>query len=46
MFSKQDDILTAAEKYMEEHGTGDFQRLITKVNTYIYKLTIALGTNH
>lgn len=31
MFSKQDDILTAAEKYMEEHGTEAFERLITKV---------------
>lgn len=31
IFSKQDDILTAAEKYMEEHGTEAFERLITKV---------------
>ncbi|OMO93157.1 TB2/DP1/HVA22-related protein [Corchorus capsularis] len=31
IFRKQDDdILTAAEKYMEEHGTHEFGRLITK----------------
>lgn len=33
MFSKPDDVLTAAEKYMEEHGTEAFERLITKVCT-------------
>lgn len=31
LFSKQDDVLTAAEKYIEEHGTEAFERLITKV---------------
>ncbi|KAB2047925.1 HVA22-like protein c [Gossypium arboreum] len=30
IFSQQDDILTAAEKYIEEHGTHEFERLITK----------------
>ncbi|KAE8683073.1 HVA22-like protein c [Hibiscus syriacus] len=30
IFSKQDDILTAAERYIEEHGTHEFERLITK----------------
>ncbi|EEF39896.1 HVA22-like protein c [Ricinus communis] len=32
VFTKQDDILTAAEKYMEEHGTEAFERLITKAD--------------
>ncbi|XP_048318835.2 HVA22-like protein c [Ziziphus jujuba] len=32
IFSKQDDILTAAEKYIEEHGTEAFERLITKAD--------------
>lgn len=31
LFSKQDDVLTAAEKYIEEHGTEAFERLIAKV---------------
>lgn len=31
IFSKQDDILTAAEKYIAEHGTADFERIIHKV---------------
>ncbi|KAJ9187508.1 hypothetical protein P3X46_002954 [Hevea brasiliensis] len=32
IFSKPDDILTAAEKYMEENGTEAFERLITKAD--------------
>ncbi|BBG94236.1 HVA22 homologue C [Prunus dulcis] len=32
IFSKPDDVLTAAEKYMEEHGTEAFERLITKAD--------------
>ncbi|XP_021890589.1 HVA22-like protein c [Carica papaya] len=32
IFSKPDDILTAAEKYIEEHGTEEFERLITKAD--------------
>lgn len=37
----EDDILTAAEKYMEQHGTEAFERMIVRVNfefisTYIY----------
>lgn len=35
IFSKPDDVLTAAEKYMEEHDTEAFERLITKVLGYI-----------
>ncbi|XP_047148674.1 HVA22-like protein c [Vigna umbellata] len=31
IFSKQDDVLSAAERYMEEHGNEAFQRLITKM---------------
>lgn len=31
IFSKQDDVLTAAERYMEQHGTEAFERLISKV---------------
>ena len=34
IFSKQDDVLTAAERYMEEHGTEAFERLITKVHIF------------
>ncbi|MCI71340.1 HVA22-like protein c, partial [Trifolium medium] len=30
IFSKQDDVLTAAERHMQEHGTEAFERLITK----------------
>ena len=32
IFSKPDDVLTAAERYMEEHGTEAFERLIHKVS--------------
>lgn len=35
IFSKQDDVLTAAERYMQEHGTEAFERLITKVHKHI-----------
>lgn len=31
-FSKPDDILTAAEKYIAEHGTGEFQDIINKAD--------------
>lgn len=31
IFSKPDDVLTAAEKYIEEHGTEAFERMISKV---------------
>lgn len=34
IFSKQDDVLSAAERYMEEHGTEAFERLITKVHIF------------
>ncbi|KAJ6882082.1 HVA22-like protein a [Populus alba x Populus x berolinensis] len=30
VFSKPDDVLTAAEKYIEENGTSAFEKLITK----------------
>ncbi|XP_061358602.1 HVA22-like protein c [Gastrolobium bilobum] len=30
IFSKPDDVLSAAERYMEEHGTEAFERLISK----------------
>ncbi|KAE9595606.1 hypothetical protein Lal_00030500 [Lupinus albus] len=32
IFGKQDDVLTAAERYMEEHGTEAFERLISKAD--------------
>lgn len=32
LFSKQDDILTAAEKYIEENGPEAFERLIARVS--------------
>ncbi|KAJ9709266.1 hypothetical protein PVL29_000966 [Vitis rotundifolia] len=32
IFSKPDDILTAAEKYIEEHGTEAFERMISKAD--------------
>ncbi|KAG5522821.1 hypothetical protein RHGRI_034836 [Rhododendron griersonianum] len=31
IFSKPDDILTAAEKYMQENGPEAFEKLISKV---------------
>ncbi|KAL8142342.1 hypothetical protein V2J09_015374 [Rumex salicifolius] len=31
IFRQPDDVLTAAERYIEENGTGAFQRLINKV---------------
>ena len=31
IFSKPDDILTAAEKYIEENGPEEFEKLISKV---------------
>lgn len=32
IFNQPDDILTAAEKYIEEHGTEAFERMIIKVH--------------
>ncbi|XP_074264855.1 HVA22-like protein a isoform X1 [Silene latifolia] len=32
-FKKQDDVLSAAERYIEENGTDAFQRLIRKADT-------------
>ncbi|KAJ7953792.1 HVA22-like protein [Quillaja saponaria] len=32
IFSKPDDVLTAAEKYIEENGTEAFERLISKAD--------------
>ncbi|RWR93095.1 HVA22-like protein a [Cinnamomum micranthum f. kanehirae] len=32
IFSKPDDILTAAEKYIEENGPEEFEKLISKTN--------------
>lgn len=37
-FSKPDDILTAAEKYIAENGTQDLQNLINRVYTLIHSL--------
>jgi len=34
IFSKQDDVLSAAERYMQEHGTEAFERLISKVHKH------------
>jgi receptor expression-enhancing protein 5/6 len=33
IFSKPDDILTAAEKYIAENGTDQFQQIINKVSS-------------
>lgn len=35
VFSKPDDILTAAEKYIQEHGTDEFENLIHRVRCNI-----------
>ncbi|KAF5449662.1 hypothetical protein F2P56_030083 [Juglans regia] len=32
IFKKQDDVLTAAERYIEEHGPEAFERLISKAD--------------
>ncbi|KOM31437.1 hypothetical protein LR48_Vigan01g099200 [Vigna angularis] len=32
LFSESDDVLSAAERYMEEHGTEAFERLINKAS--------------
>ncbi|KAL7260943.1 hypothetical protein ACSBR1_006583 [Camellia fascicularis] len=32
IFNKPDDVLSAAEKYIEEHGTEAFERLISKAD--------------
>ncbi|MFS8031742.1 hypothetical protein Hanom_Chr17g01549511 [Helianthus anomalus] len=32
IFSKQDDILTAAEKYIAENGPEEFERLISRAD--------------
>lgn len=36
VFSKQDDILTAAEKYIQEHGTDEFENLIHRADRGAY----------
>ncbi|KAI3433055.1 HVA22-like protein [Psidium guajava] len=38
LFHKRDDVLTAAERYMEEHGTEAFERLISKSVSVICRL--------
>lgn len=43
LFHKQDDVLTAAEKYMEEHGTEAFERLISKVCRLLHDEILFLG---
>lgn len=40
VFSKPDDILTAAEKYMEENGTDAFEKLIHRVLHLPYSFSI------
>lgn len=35
LFNQPDDVLSAAERYMEEHGTEAIERLINKVRTHI-----------
>ncbi|XP_059448331.1 HVA22-like protein c [Corylus avellana] len=34
IFSKPDDVLTAAEKYIEENGTEAFEKLISKAGSH------------
>lgn len=36
IFSKQDDILTAAEKYIQEHGSDAFENIINGVSQQLY----------
>lgn len=43
LFHKQDDVLTAAERYMEEHGTEAFERLISKVRRLLHDAILVLG---
>lgn len=38
LFSESDDVLSAAERYMEEHGTEAFERLISKVHILLMLL--------
>jgi len=38
LFSESDDVLSAAERYMEEHGTEAFERLINKVHILLMLL--------
>ena len=40
LFNQPDDVLSAAERYMEEHGTEAFERLISKVHTYYPMLLV------
>ncbi|EXB43468.1 hypothetical protein L484_006531 [Morus notabilis] len=42
IFNKPDDILTAAEKYIEEHGTEEFERIITKCLAFFSTLESSL----
>lgn len=37
-FKRPDDILTAAEKYINEHGTQEFENLVHKVSQKNYIL--------
>jgi receptor expression-enhancing protein 5/6 len=40
IFSKQDDVLSAAERYMQENGTEAFERLITRVFIIVPKFKL------
>lgn len=43
LFHKRDDVLTAAERYMEEHGTEAFERLISKVRWFLLNEILVPG---
>ncbi|KAG9147622.1 hypothetical protein Leryth_015703 [Lithospermum erythrorhizon] len=34
IFRRPDDILSAAEKYIQEHGPGEFERMIARADTH------------
>lgn len=50
VFNKKDDIITAAEKYIQENGTGAFRDIIDKVTTWLHlsgpTLEIGFYTTH
>ena len=45
VFNKKDDIITAAEKYIQENGADAFRDIIDKITTRIqlYGTTLEIG---
>lgn len=44
VYSRPDDVLVAAEKYIEQNGPGAFEKLISRV--YLVLNSVGLGSSY